>query len=260
MAAVSLFLHSTGTTPQLWATVPDEVAAGVGRLAPANLGYPPNPPLRRGQPGGAAADAAHLLASLGDEGEVHLYGHSYGGVVALHLLRSLGARVRSVFLYEPVLFGALARHAGSDALAIADANAFRDHPWFLGDEERGGTDAWLEVFIDYWNRPGSWAALPDPARAFLRSVGWKMFQEVRSCFHDFETFEHPGLRGIPVTLAMGSRSPRASRAMVQALALENPGARLVELQGTGHMAPLTHARLLNEALREHAARVRAAPR
>ena len=132
---------------------------------------------------------------------------------------------------------------------------FRDHPWFLRNDARGGTEPWLEVFIDYWNRPGSYAALPAPMKAFLLEVGWKMFQEVRTCFTAFESFGQPALRGLHATVAMGTRSPRASRAMAQALARANPGLGLVEVQGTGHMAPITHAPLLHAAMRAHAAAV-----
>jgi hypothetical protein len=61
----------------------------------------------------------------------------------------------SVFLYEPVLFGALANATTLDKEAAAQARAFIDHPWFTRDDEKGGTEAWLEFFIDYWNKPSS---------------------------------------------------------------------------------------------------------
>lgn len=252
MADVSLFLHSTGTTPALWDSVPADLVGGARKLAPANLGYPPHPPLPRGDPCDLAREVAHLLAQIPpDASPLHLYAHSYGGLVALALLPHLGPRVRSLFLYEPVLFGALGTEPGAEA--AADLRAFRDHPWFLDDGARGGTDPWLELFIDYWNRPGSFAAMPAPMKEFLRGVGWKMFQEVRSCFGAFESFRQPALDGVFTTVAMGSRSPRASRAMAQALARVNPGVHLLEVQGTGHMAPITHAPLVHEALRRHAA-------
>ena len=64
----------------------------------------------------------------------------------------------------------------------AQARSFRYHPWFLTDLERGGSDDWLEMFVDYWNRPGSWRACPRRRKEETRALGWKMFQEVRSCF------------------------------------------------------------------------------
>lgn len=254
MAALSLLLHSTGTTPALWAGVPDDVVQETVRLAPAHLGYPPHAPLPRLQACDAAREASHVQAAIpADASELHLYAHSYGAVVAIALLPLLGDRVRSLFLYEPVLFGALARDTLADPAAIEDANTFLAHPWFLHDDTRGGTDPWLEMFIDYWNRPGAFASMPGAMRAFTRSMGWKMYQEVRACFLTFASFELPALRRISTTVAMGARSPRASRAMAQALARVNQGVRLVELAGTGHMAPLTHAPLVHAAMREHVA-------
>ncbi len=43
----------------------------------------------------------------------------------------------------------------------------------------------------------------------------------------------------------------ASREMARQLALVNPHATLFELSGTGHLAPLTHAAKLHEAMRAH---------
>ncbi len=252
MTAATLFLHSTGTTPALWKDVPEEVWAGSERLAPANLGIPPRPPLLRGQPFDVREDVQAALSAVHGFNEVHLVGHSYGGVLALKLLPLLGARARSLFLYEPVLFGSLVTdRAPLDPAAAEEARGLLQHPWFLSDEVRGGSDPWIELFIDYWNRPGSWARMPPEQQAFTRALGWKMYAEVRACFLDQEPFEQHRLQGIFTTLAMGERSPRASRAMQRRLAELNPAARLVELAKTGHMAPLTHPALVNEALLEH---------
>lgn len=252
MTAATLFLHSTGTTPALWKDVPEEVWAGSERLAPANLGIPPRPPLFRGQPFHVQEDVAVALAAVEGFDELHLVAHSYGGVVALKLLPLLGARARSLFLYEPVLFGSLVHdQAPVDPEAAAEARGLFEHPWFLNDVDKGGTDPWLELFIDYWNRPGSWARMPPEQQAFTRELGWKMYSEVRACFFDTGSFEQHRLQGIFTTLAMGERSPRASRAMQKRLAGLNPEARLVELAKTGHMAPLTHPALVHEALLEH---------
>jgi pimeloyl-ACP methyl ester carboxylesterase len=128
---------------------------------------------------------------------------------------------------------------------------FTSNPWFLTDQERGGTEPWLELFIDYWNRPGSWARLPEPMRQHNLLVGWKMFQEVRSVFFSSRTFEAHPLPRVPVTLAMGERSPAGSRETMKALLRHNPHVKLVDVPGTGHMAPLTHPQKLNEALAAH---------
>ncbi|MFO0759264.1 MAG: alpha/beta hydrolase [Byssovorax sp.] len=251
---LSVFIHSTGTRPSMWDAVPAEVIGTTRKLAPPNLGYPPLAPLLRGQRVTAADEAAHLLAMIGESPRVHLYAHSYGASVALDLAHRLGPRLASLFTFEPVFFGALALDAGSDPAAVAEAMAFDEHPWFLHDEAVGGTDAWLEHFIDYWNRPGSWARMPESMKDESRAVAWKMYQEVRSCFFDVKDFGARPFPEVPCTIATGERSTRGARAMAQALHRRNPHATFVEIAGAGHMAPLTRPDLVAPALIDHARR------
>lgn len=247
----TLLIHSTGTAPFMWDSIPDELIPADQRLAPSNLGYPPHAPVPRGTQVSLAEDTAHLLAQLPREGPLDVVAHSYGGLLALELIPLLGARLRSLFLWEPVMFGALAKDASADPAALEQVREFTASPWFLTDTEQGGTEPWLELFIDFWNRPGSWARLPDLMRQHNLEVGWKMFQEVRSVFFSSRTFEAHPLPRVPVTLAMGERSPSGSKETVRALGRRNPHARVVEVAGTGHMGPLTHPQKFHAALAEH---------
>lgn len=255
MSAMSVFLHSTGTGPFMWDSVGESVLTGTKKLTPSNLGYSPNPPLERGTKVSAADDARSALDAIdraAPEGPIHLFAHSYGGYVALLLAPMLGERLRSMFLAEPVLFGALAAATDlDDRAASAESRTFLDNRWFLDDEERGGLAEWQEHFIDYWNRPGSWQRMPEPMRAHSLSVGWKMFQEVRSCFYEADSFDAHSLPDVPVTVVRSERSPAASRAMAAEVAKRGRRARVVEISGTGHMVPLTHPDKLVDAMVDH---------
>ena len=212
-----------------------------------------------------ADEVAHITGALdavaASEAGVHLVAHSYGGLVALQLAQQLGTRVRSLFLYEPVLFGALLRTTEQDvtvdAAARPDVETFAKHPWFLTDDARMGTSEWLETFIDYWNRPGSWARMPEPQRAETEAAAWKMAQEVRGIFTDpadFGAYAHPA----PTTLVLGGRTTAASRATTHTLmARALPHAVLVELPKAGHMGPLTHRAEVHAELAEHFRRLAA---
>jgi len=70
-------------------------------------------------------------------------------------------------------------------------------------------------------------------------------------FHDNQRFDSFAFPGVKLTLGMGERSPVASREMARQLSLVNPHAKVLELAGTGHLAPLTHAAKLHEAMRAH---------
>jgi pimeloyl-ACP methyl ester carboxylesterase len=249
MNDVVVFLHSTGTGPILFHDVPASVLGGRPAIHHANLGYPPGPPIPRGTHVSVQDDVAALLRRLPAEPRIHLVGHSYGGVVALLAGEELGSRVASMFLYEPVLFHAL-EHGVHDPDVANELRMFDKNPWFLEDEARGGDREWMEIFVDYWNRPGTWAGFPDSMQEGLLALGWKMFMEVRSCFavkKPLSSFTLPGA----VTIAFGGKSPAASRAMAHGLAAGRDKVRLVALPGLGHMAPLTDPDPVYVAMAEH---------
>lgn len=256
---VVLFIHSTGTGPMLWDSVPDAVVGGRRRLLPANLGYPPGPPVARGRVVTAEDDAAQVLGTLrehGAHGRVHVVAHSYGGLVALHLVPALGERLASLFLFEPVLFGGLMRGEASDPAGAEEARQLAAHPWFLTDVERGGRAEWLEMFVDYWNRPGWWSLMYPPMKEACLAVGWKMFQEARSCFFEERPLDAWSIP-VPTTIAIGGRTTNASRAISRGLARGRANVEVVEVKGTGHMAPLSHPIKVHETLAQHFARLEA---
>ncbi len=252
MSTVVLLIHSTGTTPQMWSRLLQEAPLRAPAILPVNLGYAPNAPLPRGQDFHWSEDVAHLRRQIPAEAtQVHLVGHSYGGLLAFKLALALGERLASLWQYEPVLFGSLNRERASvDAATRKELEWLFDHPWFLGDVERGGSADWQEIFIDYWNRPGAWQAMPAAARAAMLAVGWKMYQEVRATSGDVTPFSDYRLH-VPITLLLGAQSPAAPRAMAQALARVNPQTRIETLAGLGHMGPLLKPGALVESFRRH---------
>jgi pimeloyl-ACP methyl ester carboxylesterase len=220
-------------------------------LFPANLGYPPNPEVPRGTTVTVEDETKHLLGKIPSDAErIHVVAHSYGGLVGLHVIEALGPRAASAFLFEPVIFGALRHDRQSDPAAVAEAVMFAEDPSFVFDEELGGTEPWLEKFVDYWNRPGSWKKIPAPMRALNLAAGWKMFQEVRACFDADRPFDEWKLT-LPATVVRGERSTPAARAMALALARSRPNVALVEMPGVPHMAPLTQPAKVHEEIARH---------
>lgn len=241
-AEAVLFIHSTGTSPMLWAGVPEDAIGGRTAIVPANLGYPPHPPIARGEEVTLDDEIAHVLGHVPASVErLHVVAHSYGATVALAARARIGSRLASLFLAEPVLFGALP----ADPEIASSA--------FL-DETTGGTEEWLERFIDYWNRPGSWKRLPDAIKDYSRAASWKMFQEVRLCFGVKTPFDS-WVIDVPTTLVMGERTTVHSRSVTQALAKGRGNVTLVEMPKTGHMAPLTHPAVVHAEIARHFARL-----
>lgn len=264
MPETVLFIHSIGTSPTMWTSVPSNAIGGREAICPANLGYPPHDPLTRGAESTAADEAAHLFAVLADKpGAVHIVAHSYGATVALAMAEfpEWRNRLASMVLFEPVIFGSLAQDQDGEATAVdpeavVSARVFANHP-VLSDADKGGGAEWLEAFIDYWNRPGAWLRMPEAMKQQSLALGWKMYQEVRACFGADKPFRDYRL-DVPTTLIMGARTTNHSRTMTHALARAH-AKPVVELPGTWHMAPLTHPALVHAAIAEHFAKLTAAP-
>jgi pimeloyl-ACP methyl ester carboxylesterase len=241
----AIFLHSTGSPPAMWDAA--AAAAGLAGRAVAHTGYPPHAPIVRPRIVSAAEEVAHVLAQIGpDARDLHLVAHSYGGVIALDVAAALetAGRLAALTIFEPVLYGALAQlHDHPEAAALA---VFERPEWT--SSEVGGTDAWLARFIDYWNRPGSWDRMPEAMKASFRAVGWKMYSEVLTCFSPRLTFAHPVLARVPTRLLTAGRSPAPARAIVAELARRYPTIEVVDLPGVGHMAPITNAAVVGQAL------------
>ena len=246
-----LLLHSGGMSSRQWRRLGETLGVTHRVLAPDFLGSGDNPLWPDDQPFEFSADVdviERLVETLGEP--VHVVGHSYGGLVAVTLARRVPARIRSLSVYDPVAFGVL--YGADDTEGLRDLARASSDPVFT-DVARGGSDAWFEVFVDYWNGPGGWRGLTPAARDSFLRVGRKVFYEVRSLMNDrtpaaaYASIEAPSL------FLGGERSPPAARRVVALLAAAFPRGRALTVDGAGHMGPLTHAAVVNEAVIEHIA-------
>jgi pimeloyl-ACP methyl ester carboxylesterase len=189
-----------------------------------------------------ADDAALAAPLLAAPGGVHLVGHSYGGAVALKLATLHPQAVRSVTVYEPVLFRWLIDddlHALAAREVVAVAEAVRRAV------VRGDHEAAAERFIDFWSGAGTWALWPGGRREGIAA----RMDAVR--LH-FEALIAEPLRGrelvrlpMPMLCLSGTRTVAATRRIAALLRDAVPRARHELLPGLGHMGPVTHAALVN---------------
>lgn len=247
-----LALHSGGMSSRQWRGLTERLSGSHRVIAPDLLGSGANPPWPADQQFHFQNDVEHIGAQLRGVGEpVHLVGHSYGGFIALQLLREHAALVRSVAVYDPVAFGVL-REPVEDAEGLADLARAAEDPVFF-DDATGGQEPWFRAFVDYWNGTGAWDMLPPASRAQFLKVGRKVYFEVRSLVPDrTPATAYASFTG-PVLLLSGERSPVAARRVASILASALPGGRLLTIEGAGHMGPLTHAPVVNDAIAAHLA-------
>src|SRR4030042_317241 len=97
--------HCSSASHKEWLPLIETLKSDWRVLAPDFIGYGRSEPWPAEEPFSVDADVKVLLAiAKKTKGPLHLVGHSYGAALALEAARTLGPRVKSLTLVEPVSF------------------------------------------------------------------------------------------------------------------------------------------------------------
>jgi pimeloyl-ACP methyl ester carboxylesterase len=239
-------LHSNASSSSQWRALIDKLEPRHHMLAPDGYGAGKGPPWPAGR-GVSLHDEAALVAPVrARAGAPHaLVGHSHGGAVALVAALQSPQAVSALVLYEPTLFALVdaERAPPNDADGIRAAVNRAEAALQAGDHSAAAGH-----FIDYWMGAGAWAATPAARRgpieaAIVNVRGWA----------DALTREPTPLAAfaaltMPVLLLCGSESPASALAVVRVLATVLPQVEVRQLEGLGHMGPITHAERVNDQI------------
>jgi pimeloyl-ACP methyl ester carboxylesterase len=174
-----------------------------------------------------------------------LVAHSYGAAVALIAAVKQPERIRALALYEPVLFSLLDAESQPPNDADGIRAAVADGVAALENHDPASA---ARCFIDYWMGPGSWDRMPQPRRdpivaTIINIGGWGNALLTEST--PLEAFSH---LDVPVLFMMGTDSPASSLGVARLLTRALPRAEVVRFEGLGHMGPVTHSEVVNEAI------------
>jgi pimeloyl-ACP methyl ester carboxylesterase len=179
---------------------------------------------------------------LGAGDRFHLVGHSYGGAIALKTALTYQDRLVSLVLYEPVLFSVLMANAPQSD-AAHEIVALRDDTIRL--VEQGDFHASAKRFVDYWTGDGAWATIPESRRPGMAETIRTLKPEWHALFQEPTPLEAFAQMNIPTLLLTGSHSKPPAQAVAQLLAKVLPQVSRQEIQGAGHMAPVSQPELIN---------------
>jgi pimeloyl-ACP methyl ester carboxylesterase len=241
-------IHSSASYSGQWRVLMKRLEHRFQVVAPDLYGYGKSPAWRSDRPMYLDDSVALLDPILGTLDEpCHLVGHSLGGTIALKAALTYPARVRSLTVFEPVLFSILLAH-DPESLAAREILSVRDDTVRLMDG--GNLDASAERFVDYWVGDGTCAATPEDLRPRLAAG----MRAVRSEWH--AAFFKPTLLAAfaaieaPTLYLTGSESRRSTIAVADLLTGVMPNLQIEETEGVGHMAPVTHPEKVNPMIEE----------
>jgi pimeloyl-ACP methyl ester carboxylesterase len=236
-------VHSNASSSGQWRGLMDLLAPRFRVLAPDSYGAGKSPAFS-GSGGPSLSDEVALIEPVfAKAGEPFaLVGHSYGGAVALIAAIRYPGRVRTLALYEPTLFALVEQETRSPNDVDGIRNAVVASVKAL---EAGDAAGAARCFIDFWMAPGSFDRMPERVQA-ATAESVRHIQAWKDALFDEPTplAKFAGL-DVPVLLLVGSKSPLSSRAVARKLAAVLPRAELVEVEGLGHMGPVTHPDVVN---------------
>lgn len=239
--AIILGHGSTGRGAQ-WRDLIARLSDRFRLIAPDHLGYGKTGP-HTGDLSVMKHERAIITALMDLAGEpVHLVGHSYGGAVLTQVATQAPERVRTLTVVEPVCVNLLA--PAGKITEYQEFQAFAGR--VIGYVDAGNPRGAARAFVDYWGGSGAYDALdPRVKDAVIRGTS-KLRQELPCAFEDGPaTCVAIAKLSMPILLIAGANTTLAARGVVDVLRRLWPQARYAEIAQAGHMAPVTHADLVN---------------
>lgn len=187
---------------------------------------------------------APVFQAAGDT--FHLVGHSFGAAVALKAALRYRAQVQSLTMFEPTLFALLVSSA-PESPATHEILGHTETTSRLAD--LGDHDAAAELFVDYWFQRGAWAETREEVRADIRARMGLLRQRWDALLRDPVVLSDVASIEVPALCLTAEKSNSPTRALSQCLTAVLPRARKVEIEGVGHMAPLSHPDRVNPLIR-----------
>lgn len=242
---VVVLLHSSAASSRQWDSLAEHLSLecdvhaidlhGHGRQA-----------AWRGERALTLHDEAELaLPVLRAAGGAHVIGHSYGAAVALHLAIAQPQSVKSLAVFEPVVFAMLDEHE-PDGPAVTEVREVAQDMRRAMDV--GRPEAAAACFVDYWSGVSAWAHLDPRRQQSIVALMPSVVQQFDAVYRTALPATALARLGMPMLCLGGDRSTVAAQRINQLLRGLLPGAQHETLTGLGHMAPITHAERVNQRL------------
>ncbi len=234
-----LCLHSSTSSSKQWSKLSELLAHRFQVVARDLYGYGDSPAWDFGQTLSLRDELALLEPVLESFNcEFHVIGHSYGAAVALALATAHPANVRSMVLYEPVLFNLLLE-SDEHADASVEINSVRsDVVALVGQGNLLGAG---KRFVNYWSGEGAWDRFEERQKESVAKRMPKVVADFDAVIGNTTPLSAYCNLRIPTLLLYGVDSPRSTQGIISALARTLPKSELRGFLGLGHMGPMTHA-------------------
>lgn len=236
-----ILAHCSGGSHRQWQSLAEAASDRYEVIAPDFLGYGKSS--RFSSWGAGDNPDLGLLMELLDECRepAHLIGHSYGGALALRAALQLPHRVRSLTLYEPVVFNLLRDHGYDGPWATISKTADR----IIHLVSRGQYEGAAKTFVHYWENQWAWMLMPSWMKQKLAKAMPKIAAEFAEMYGPSPTEQSFLNLIMPVHLIRGGRTKPETEALLDVLSRLIPSASVTVIPRLGHLGPVTKPEKVN---------------
>lgn len=192
------------------------------------------------------AEIVSAIAELAGR-PVHLVGHSHGGAVAVSYAKRRAVTVSSLTLIEPTLMHLLRTAGEYDVWREAEELGLRH----IEAVATGRAETVAEAFLTYWAGERAWGEMTEARRRAIIETMPAVSQFWAAALAETTPAEAYQACTVPTLLLRGRESRAPARQIVDLLARLLPRSKILEIEGAGHMAPLTHADAVNSMVAAH---------
>lgn len=246
---VLLFIPGSYSTCSAWKGVQRALKGTYRTISVSLPGYGGSDEIR----GGAVADMSLMSEFLvrvvnrtGDD--VHLVGHSFGGLTAFAAVLGRKVSPLSLITFE-----------GNPVFSRRDEGKFSWEADIVGMKDRfeaafaaGDPDA-AGLIIDFWSQPGVFQAMPEPVRNYCRSTAFTNVLDWRSASGFTPLISEYAAIGVPCTIVRGEHAIQPMIDISDGIARQIPNAGLRVVPGAGHFLISTHSQSCAAIIDDHMA-------
>lgn len=241
-------LHSSMSSSRQWDGLMKRLQHSYQITALDLHGYGDGPQLAAGMALSLDQEVEILADTVAEmDGPIHLVGHSYGGAVAIKAAQTYAQRVRSLTLYEPVVFAALFSVSANQPASVEVSRLIEN---MQQDYRCGDLFHAAQRFIDYWSGPGSWATIPSQKKLGLSKKIPVVLENFEAVLSEPDALAGLARVQVPTLYLSGMESPTSTQVISDLLIQKLPRVDAHQLPGLGHMGPITHSETVNDHIEE----------
>jgi len=241
-------LHSSASSSKQWGDLIDNLSSKYRVIAVDLAGYGKNQAALNERDFSLDNEVELIRPILeSSNAPVHLVGHSYGAAVAIAAALQFPNHVKSLTVYEPVLFNLL---LDDDMSGHAAREIIRVYFKVYGLVKDNCRDDAARIFINYWSGEKAWEFMPDWQRQVIMSKMSKVLMDFQALFGSSISIKDLKKMKMPVLYLSGRKSPLSTRRIAEIIASSMSNVRLHKLEAMGHLGPVTHAQKVNAMIGE----------